>query len=293
MRHIITISGKDSAAACLTQLARKPELPYEFVFCDVKMELPETYAWLDKFEKALDIKIVRIGKSLEDVIVEQNMLPSAQRRFCTRLGKVFPARDFIGGDEAIQYFGIRADEADRMAGFTGMPNITPRYPLVECGIDLPAVYTILGHRGILPPEFFWQRLYDAVWKRLEDTGRELVRNLKPWERAFLFAWRSRANCYMCFYQRRYEWVGLLEHHPNLFDEAERIESNLGSGDRRDESFFWIKDAPLQEIRRRAQEIFAKRVKKVCKIIHARLQGQLWQNEVDELATTSCGLYCGK
>src|SRR5438128_1813225 len=93
MRHVITISGKDSAAAALVQLARAPDLPYEFVFCDVEMELPETYAWLAKLETTLAIKIVRIGKSLEGVIAEQNMLPSQNRRFCTKYGKVFPARD--------------------------------------------------------------------------------------------------------------------------------------------------------------------------------------------------------
>ncbi len=227
MRHIVTISGKDSAAAALTQMAKEPDLPYEFVFCDVQMELPETYAWLTKLETTLGINIIRIGKSLEDVIAEQNMLPSQSRRFCTKYGKVFPARDFIGGDEAIRYFGIRADEADRMAGFTGMPNIKPSYPLVEIGIDLQGVYAILGYRDILPPTFFWKRLYDAVLNRLDDAGRELASNLKPWDKAALF------------------------------------------------------------------EIFANRVKQVCKIIGQRLQGRLWEEEFDPLSVTSCGLYCGK
>ncbi len=228
MRHIVTISGKDSAAAALVQLAREPDLPYEFVFCDVEMELPETYDWLARLESTFGIRITRIGKSLESVIAEQNMLPSQNRRFCTKYGKVFPARDFIGGDEATQYFGIRADESDRQAGFSGMPNITPRYPLVECGIDLPGVYAVLGARDILPPTFFWQHLFDGVWRRLDSAGRNLVRALKPWDMAALFAWRSRANCYLCFYQRLYEWVGLLEHHPSLFDRAELIETNYGS-----------------------------------------------------------------
>src|SRR5690349_3150665 len=106
MRHIIPLSGKDSAATALVQLAREPHLPYEFIFCDVQMELPETYAWLAKLEKTLGISIVRIGKSLEEVIAEQNMLPSQNRRFCTKYGKIFPMRDYIGDDEATQYFGI-------------------------------------------------------------------------------------------------------------------------------------------------------------------------------------------
>lgn len=76
MRYIIPISGKDSAATAVVQMARQPDLPYEFLFCDVKMELPETYAWIARLEEKLGIDIRRIGRSLEDVIIEQNMLPS-------------------------------------------------------------------------------------------------------------------------------------------------------------------------------------------------------------------------
>lgn len=295
MRHIVTISGKDSAAAALVQMTREPDLPYEFLFNDVEMELPETYAWIDKLEAKLGIKIIRVGKSLEDVIAGHNMLPSARIRFCTTDAKIRPANRYINGDEVVQYFGIRADEVGRQAGFSGARNVTPCYPLVEMGIDLPAVYTILGHRGILPPEFFWQRLYDAVWKRLDDMGRGLVVNLKPWNRAALFSWRSRANCFMCFYQRRYEWLGLLEHHPDLFARAEAIESKYGTGDDRpcESVFSWMKGMPLPQVRRRADAIFALRVRNVCKMIQARLQGTLWQEDFDPMTVTSCGLFCGK
>ena len=292
MRHIVTISGKDSAAAALVQIARTPELPYEFVFCDVQMELPETYAWLAKLEKTLGIAITRIGKSLVDVIAEQNMLPSQQRRFCTKYGKVFPARDFIGTDEAVQYFGIRADEADR-AGFVGPPNVTASYPLVEMGMGIRAVYDMLTHRDILPPSFHWQRLYEAVWDRCNAVKRNLITTLTPWAKAFLFAWRSRANCYLCFYQRLYEWVGLLEHHPDLFARAEQIEIDYGSPPPREELFFWVRGTPLSEIRRRAPQIFDARVKQVCVLLEDRLQGTLWQDDFDPLSVTSCGLYCGK
>ena len=295
MRHVVTISGKDSAAAALVQIARAPDLPYEFVFCDVKMELPETYAWLNTLETTLGITIKRIGRSLMDVIEQHNMLPSSQRRFCTRDAKIRPANKFIGLEPTTQYFGIRADEADRHAGFaaSGKHNITPVYPLIEMGIDLPAVYTILGNRGVLPPDFHWERLFHEVYGRVDPAGRDLIACMKPWERAFLFSWRSRANCYMCFYQRRYEWVGLLEHHPDLFNEAQRIEVDYGSPPPREQFFFWIPGTPLAEIKRRAQEIFEKRVKDVSKSIMARLQGTLWQVEDDPLTVTSCGLFCGK
>ena len=34
-----------------------------------------------------------------------------------------------------------------------------------------------------------------------------------------YEWRSRSGCYFCFYQRKKEWVGLLENHPDLFEKA--------------------------------------------------------------------------
>jgi hypothetical protein len=262
VRHLIPISGKDSAATALVQLARAPDLPYEFLFCDVRMELPETYAWMEQLEQTLGITITRLGKSLEDVIAEQNMLPSSQRRFCTKYGKIFPIRDYLGKSEAIQYLGIRADEADR-AGLILPPNITASYPLVDLGIGIKQVYQILENRGILPPDFFWDRLHRAVLARCPQY-RGLVDGLSPWGRSALFAWRTRSNCFLCFYQRRYEWVGLLEHHPDLFARAEQIESDYGMGDRRPrpEGFHWIKGLPLPELRRQAPAIFASRVQTV-------------------------------
>jgi len=293
MRHILPISGKDSAATALVQLARAPELPYEFIFCDVEMELPETYAWLADVEKTLGIAIKRVGKSLEDVIANQNMLPSIGRRFCTKYGKIFPIRDFIGKDEAVQYLGIRADE-DR-TGWFGPANITPRFPLMEMGIGIKHVYQILEHRGIVPPSFFWRRLYRAVTDGLGESALTMVENMKPWTKAMLFSWRSRSNCFNCFYQRRYEWVGLLEHHPDLFARAERLEHDYGTGPRRPchVKFGWIQGLPLSELRTQKDTIFSKRLADVRKIVLSMQQGKLFQEEFDPMTVTSCGLYCGK
>ena len=294
MRHIIPISGKDSLATAIVQMHRAPSLPYEFLFCDVAMELPETYAWLDNVERRLGIEIVRIGKSLEQVIAEQNMLPSAHRRFCTKYGKIFPIRDYLGDDDATQYIGIRADE-DRVGG-TFPDNITPIYPLVECGWKLEEVYNLLESRGFTPPSFFWQRMKDAVTSRCDrETLRLLSQDIPWWRHDELFAWRSRSNCYMCFYQRRYEWVGLLEHHPRLFDRAEAIENRYGrihNNETRVKDFYWSKDLPLSLIRERSGQIFDNRAKVILKTLQEMQQGLLFPVH-EPLALTSCGIYCGK
>lgn len=297
VRHIIPISGKDSLATAIVQTVREPDLPYEYLFCDVRMELPETYAWLDEVEKRLGLKIVRVGKSLRDVIAEQNMLPSHQRRFCTKYGKVFPIQEFIGKDEAIQYLGIRADEDRPGGGFRKSERVTARYPLIETGIDLPAVYSILDAKGLQPPSFFWKRLYEEVYETRTQGYKDFLEGLKPWATSHLFSWRSRSNCFMCFYQRQYEWVGLLEHHPDLFEEAEKLEYDFGNKESPNKSglqnnFYWVQDMPLATIRHNAEEIYRKRVRQVVDQIVKARHGQL-RGDVDMLSSTSCGAYCGK
>lgn len=294
-RHIIPVSGKDSLATAIAQSTHEPELSYEYIYNDTKMELPETYEWLDKVEQTLGIKITRWGKNLEAIIYEQEILPSPRRRFCTKYAKIYPMHSFIGKDDAVLYIGIRADE-DR-AGKEEKRNIRVRYPLKEMGINLQMVYRIVENKGLMPPTFFWQRVHDAVRAQLGNQSfvvDEMPRYL--FDRAF--AWRSRPNCYMCFYQRRYEWAGLLEHHPQLFDRAERIELEVGVSDKtREHAFYWIsEELPLRKIRELAEELVQKRITALVKMFRERLQRDLWQDALIDgldMAQTSCGLYCGK
>lgn len=297
MRHIIPISGKDSLATAIWQTAHEPELPYEYVYNDTQAELPDTYAWLERVEQTLEISIARIGKSLEQIIYEQGILPSVRTRFCTKYSKIFPMRDFLKGDTAIVYFGLRADEQDRV-GALETKSLLPSYPLREAGIGLATVYRIVGSRDLLPPPFFWQRLFDEVMRQMGEPGRLIIEGWPQWVRDRVFAWRSRPNCFFCFFQRRYEWVGLLEHHPPLFDKSEAIEARYGNGVdvRREGGFFWISgDYPLSKIREKAPEIFRRRVDAICKLIASQQQGQLFADALDEMdmAGTSCGLLCGK
>lgn len=291
-RHIIPISGKDSLATAIWQRALAPDLPYEFVFNDTRAELPETYEWLDKVESTIGIKIERIGKCLADIIAEQGMLPSVRTRFCTKYAKIFPMNRFIGKDHATVYFGLRADEPERVGAFESK-KISPKYPLREAGIGLATVYRLVGEKGLMPPTFFWHRLWDDVVRQVGAP-----QGMPGWMIDRVFAWRSRPNCFFCFFQRRYEWVGLLQHHPDLFAEAERIESTAGNGanGRRSTGFRWIaEDWPLERIRENAETIFSKRVEAVCRLIDGARQTDLFADSVDEMdiAATSCGLLCGK
>ncbi len=122
-RHLIPISGKDSLATALFQTVHEPR-DYEFFYNDNGAELPETYAWLDKVEKAKGWNIQRLGSDLEGIIAGFDFLPSAQARYCTRLSKIKPMDDWIKDDKAIVYYGLRADE-DGIGYQKSTTDITP------------------------------------------------------------------------------------------------------------------------------------------------------------------------
>jgi hypothetical protein len=284
MRHIIPISGKDSLATALIQTTHFSNYDYEYFFNDTGAELPETYEWLDKVEAKTGWQIIRVGKNLEDHIAHYGgVLPSIKMRFCTSSTKIKPMEKYLGKDDEISiYYGLRADE--NRTGYVPIAGskITPHYPLQDFGIDLRGVWAILQAQNLLPPSFFWQRLYDAVEKRIDVTGITLV------EKHFLFAGRSRANCYFCFFQRQAEILWLMETHPDYFERMSAMEKS---------DYTWLKDFSIAEFKAdklRQQRAFNRKVNEVVAYIAAKQQMQIPGLEVDtEIAQTSCGLMCGK
>lgn len=289
-RHIIPISGKDSLCTALIQTARQPNLDYEFLFCDVGAELPETYEWLETVEGETGWHIQRVGKNLEELIRHTDLIPSHQRRFCTEKTKIRPMTKFYGTDKTFVYYGLRADE--NRVGVRPSDTSTPIYPLIEYGIDLRGVWLILNRKGLLPPSFFWPRLYYKVCELLGENWR-IIDELDEWEQRLLFAGRTRSNCYFCFYQRLYEFVWLSETHPDLFERACRIERTTGR--LQQSPFTWSTAGHLDNfVRNRGGEILLRRAKEVVEIIRKRFNKRLFDEPGDtEIALTSCGLLCGK
>lgn len=216
-RHILSISGgKDSSALAIYMRDRdlwrerlgKPvaepseSVEMEYVFCDTKEELPETYDYLDVLESYLGKAIVRLSddRGFKHWLgIYGNYLPSPNMRWCTRMLKLKPFEEFVGDDLVYSYVGIRADE-DREGYVSKKPNIIPVFPFKEDGITR-----------------------DDVIRILEESGANLPK---------YYEWRTRSGCYFCFFQRKAEWVGLMEHHPDLFEKAmefEKIDETTGEG----------------------------------------------------------------
>ena len=296
MRHIIPISGKDSLATAIVQKRISPNIEYEYVFNPTGAELPEVFEWLDKVEVYLGAKIERVGENLIEIIEDNGFfLPSRYARYCTRQSKIEPFEKWIGKDDCTVYYGIRADENRGGYDNARYPNIIPNYPLKEVGYGIDNVYEVISEVGLKPPTFFWESVFDEVC--LYTSVEDIKQLLKVWKIDMIFSWRTRANCYFCFNQRKYEWVGLLEHHPELFWEAERLEHS-------ESEYYWNgKDYPLTKIVENKERIKSKRVAQIRKLIKLVRDSQVKQLSffditkedgfVDFFNTTSCGLFCGK
>jgi len=255
-RHIVAFSGgKDSSALAIylhnperwrkalgksIPDERPPLEEVEYVFCDTGTELTETYDYLDRLEAYLGHPIHRLqakvppsahgepDKSPFDHYLELfgGFLPSPSVRWCTRLLKLKPFEDYIGEDPVISYVGIRADEGEwrvdpktrrkhfqqRKGYISTKSNITTVFPFIEDGLVKSDVYRILNDSGVGYPEYY--------------------------------NWRSRSGCYFCFFQRKSEWVGLLENHPDLYERAKAYEkTDQENGER----FTWSNVESLEEL----------------------------------------------
>jgi len=236
-RHIISFSGgKDSTALAIYMLEHYRDiLSFEFVFCDTGVELPETYAYIRRFEELFGVTIKKIdalqmygirekqGRTPFDFVLNErysSFLPSPSARWCTRELKIKPFEWYVGNDTAYTYIGIRAEEqregykAKSSQGkpvvISEKPNIIPVYPFKELWMDLEDIKQILKNSGLdLPP---------------------------------YYEWRTRSGCFFCFYQQIGEWQGLREKHPELFKRAkeyEKIENGV--------PYTWMQGRPLEKI----------------------------------------------
>ena len=236
VRHICGISGgKDSSALAVYMREKIPDM--EYFFCDTGAELPETYEYLTRLEVILGKPIARLNaqRGFDHWFeVFRGALPSPQMRWCTKLMKIKPIEEWIGNAPAISYVAIRSDESNRKGYISTKPNITTRFPFVEDDIDYHQVLRILEDAGIGLPTYY--------------------------------EWRTRSGCYFCFYQRKAEWIGLSDKHPDLFERAVAIEQKVLTdagvngdadfGDRamRGRQYTWSGGETLVQLRSRRDQI---------------------------------------
>ncbi|MCX2975721.1 hypothetical protein EYC87_19295 [Halieaceae bacterium IMCC8485] len=240
VKHVLGLSGgKDSSALALYVKETRPELDIEYFFTDTGYELPETNEFIDKLEEKLGYINRLNSRSFNNIegrgekdfsnLLKENgdYLPSQRDRWCTVQLKLKPFERWV--DEFIKdgyivknYVGIRADEQERSGFMVIEKPIESIMPFREDGIVKSDIKNILERNGLDLPAYY--------------------------------EWRSRSGCSFCFYQKKIEWVRLMEKHPDLFEEAkafEKGEKNNTVG----EKFYWMgQGQPLTKLESPAERI---------------------------------------
>jgi len=221
IKHVLGLSGgKDSTALAIYMSQNHPEIDIEYFFTDTGEELEEVQEYLDKLEPILGKQITYLDPKRDfNFWLKQfgNLLPSAQTRWCTVQLKLAPfekwvQEEFIDqGFSVYSYVAIRSDENFR-EGLKSKKDITTILPFRENHIDKQGVFEILENSGLGLPKYY--------------------------------EWRSRSGCTFCFFQRKIEWVGLLERHPEAFENAKSLEKNaMDHGS----PFTWSENESLEEL----------------------------------------------
>lgn len=225
IKHVLGLSGgKDSSALALYTREKYPEIDFEYFFTDTGKELPEVYEYLDMLEGFLGKPVLRLnGQHFDYWLVKANgFLPSPKNRWCTAYMKLKPFEDWLKpwieeGIEIRSYVAIRSDEEYREAYLSKYPNLKVVMPFQDDHINKEGVFEILKSSGIGIPKYY--------------------------------KWRSRSGCTFCFFQQKIEWVRLLEHHPEAFEEAKAYEKYAADND---SPFTWIAGEPLTELEKPAR-----------------------------------------
>lgn len=194
--HVVALSGGHDSTAMSLLLAEREPRPYNYVCTPTGDELPEMFAhWRDLGDRLGKRIIPVMAGTLKSVIRQQKMLPNFRARFCTRILKIEPYRQWLIEQAQfgpiVSYVGLRADEEGRAGGaYDDIGGITMRFPLREWGMDDPMVLAALAERGVVCP--------------------------------------NRTDCARCYHQKIGEWYELWLNHRDIFFDAVVDETELGA-----------------------------------------------------------------
>lgn len=187
--EILSFGGGVNSAA-LAIMAINDGWRGEIVFSDTGCEWPETYCYIQYFEREFlsryGISVVTLqpheksrgkGMSLLDYCIRRSIIPLASVRWCTQEWKIFSIDKYRG--ERTTMIAIAADEAHRQ------PDAIR--PLVDIGIARKGCIEIIKSAGLDVPQ--------------------------------------KSGCYICPFQGNHQWRTLWERHPELFERVARLEES--------------------------------------------------------------------
>jgi 3'-phosphoadenosine 5'-phosphosulfate sulfotransferase (PAPS reductase)/FAD synthetase len=142
-------------------------------------------------------------------------LPGPRVRWCTRELKAQPLNDFFCEHPGPIAVGIRADEDHRAR--------KPKNSPTEWEYTWPLVEASMGKRDVL-----------ALCERYGLLNE-------------CYKWRTNCSCFCCPFQRKQDWLNMLEQHPDLYalaEEWERFGQQAGANTR----YCWNDGFSLETLR---------------------------------------------
>jgi 3'-phosphoadenosine 5'-phosphosulfate sulfotransferase (PAPS reductase)/FAD synthetase len=194
LKHVVALSGgKDSTALALRLQEVEPR-EYVYVCTPTGNELPTMFDHWRKLGELLGTRITPVMHTtgLKGVIQQEKMIPNFRARFCTRILKIEPYREWLRANmPCVSYVGLRADEEGRAGGaYSDIDGVEMRFPLREWGWKEADVWAYLAKRGVSIPQ--------------------------------------RTDCALCYHQRIGEWWDLWKSYPQHWAEGEAIEAERGA-----------------------------------------------------------------
>lgn len=219
MRHIVPLSGKDSAALAFLLRKLYPERVFEYIMTPVADREPEELIpWLQDVAGRCGGELQLITTTTFTDLLDKwgGMLPSPRVRWCTRALKIEPFEKHVQGHECTIYLGLRNDE-DRDGNTGEKQGLIYEYPLRDHEVDqCGALLLIAEGFGVdVPPD----ASENDLWPLLIEVG-ALPR---------FYEWLSHANCYGCIFWNVTMWRKLYERMPEkywTFSAQESVGSNF-------------------------------------------------------------------
>lgn len=166
----------------------------EIIFADTLDELPETYAYMDYFEKKSGLKITKVTSkhgSLYDYFFKGKSQSSKFHHWCSDKFKIQPIRKYLrekyGKKETFEMnIFIDYSEFHRMRE-SDRKYIKNKYPLVEQKLSREQLKEIIKSKGYLVP--------------------------------------AKSGCYHCCFTTKKGWIKLRNKEPELWQKTKDLEKN--------------------------------------------------------------------
>ena len=166
----------------------------EIIFADTGSEMPQTYAYLDYFEKKSGLKITKVKSkegNIYDYFTKGKSQPSKFRHFCSDKFKISPIRKYLrekyGKKETFEMnVGIDYSEFHRCRT-SDVKYIVNKYPLVEQKLNRDQLIEIIKSKGYEVP--------------------------------------IKSGCFFCCFQTKQGWMNLRNNNSDLWEKAKQLEKN--------------------------------------------------------------------